>query len=93
MFVDACTQSSVTFARNVLGAYRYLGVFSASCDRVLFPEDPSFNYTGSNTDTHNLVGTSGAYLADILLFLFGWVAYLPLGLIYGGLAALQEPGI
>ncbi len=54
------------------------------------PEDPSFNYTGSNTDTHNLVGTSGAYLADILLFLFGWVAYLlPLGLIYGGLAALR----
>ena len=54
------------------------------------PEDPSFNYTGSNTDTHNLVGTSGAYLADILLFLFGWVAYLlPLGLIYGGLVALR----
>ena len=55
------------------------------------PEDPSFNYTGTNSDTNNLVGTSGAYIADILLFLFGWVAYLlPLGLVYGGLVALKS---
>lgn len=54
------------------------------------PDDPSFNYTGNNTNTNNLVGVSGAYLADFLLFLFGWVAYLlPLGLIYGGLRLLR----
>ena len=54
------------------------------------PEDPSFTYTGGNTSIDNLVGVSGAYLADILLFLFGWVAYLlPLGLIYWALRLLR----
>ena len=55
------------------------------------PDDPSFNYTGANTNTQNLVGTAGAYLADFLLFLFGWMAYLfPLGLIYGALRLLKR---
>ena len=54
------------------------------------PEDPSFNYTGANTNTQNLVGTAGAYLADFLLFLFGWMAYLlPMGLIYAALRLLK----
>ena len=34
------------------------------------PEDPSFNYTGANTNTQNLVGSAGAYLADFLLFVW-----------------------
>jgi len=54
------------------------------------PEDPSFNYTGANTNTQNLVGTAGAYLADFLLFLFGWMAYLlPMGLIFAALRLLK----
>ena len=54
------------------------------------PDDPSFTYTGGNTSIDNLVGVSGAYLADILLFLFGWVAYLlPVGLIYWALRLLR----
>ena len=57
------------------------------------PDDPSFTYTGGNTSIDNLVGVSGAYLADILLFLFGWVAYLlPMGLIYGALRLLRARG-
>ena len=57
------------------------------------PDDPSFTYTGGNTSIDNLVGVSGAYLADILLFLFGWVAYLlPMGLIYGALRLLRTRG-
>lgn len=57
------------------------------------PDDPSFNYTGANTNTDNLVGIAGAYLADFLLFLFGWVAYLlPAGLIYGGVQLLRNRG-
>ena len=54
------------------------------------PEDQSFNYTCANTNTQNLVGTAGAYLADFLLFLFGWMAYLlPMGLIYAALRLLK----
>lgn len=51
--------------------------------------DPSFNYTGNNQEVSNLVGSSGAFFADIVLFLFGWMAYLlPLALLYIGLHLL-----
>jgi len=53
------------------------------------PDDPSFNYTGNNHEISNLVGSSGAFFADIVLFLFGWMAYLlPLALVYIGLHLL-----
>ena len=53
------------------------------------PDDPSFNYTGNNQEVSNLVGSSGAFFADIVLFLFGWMAYLlPLALVYIGLHLL-----
>ena len=53
------------------------------------PDDPSFNYTGNNREISNLVGSSGAFFADIVLFLFGWTAYLlPLALVYIGLHLL-----
>lgn len=45
------------------------------------PTDPAFSYATSGSNTQNLVGTSGAYFADLVLYLFGWVAYLvPIGL-------------
>ena len=73
---------------GTLAFFLFLAIASYS------PEDPSFNYTGGNNSIENLVGISGAYLADMLLFLFGWVAYLlPLGLIYAGLRLLQTRGI
>ena len=53
------------------------------------PNDPSFNYTGNNQEVSNLVGSSGAFFADVVLFLFGWMAYLlPLALVYIGLHLL-----
>jgi S-DNA-T family DNA segregation ATPase FtsK/SpoIIIE len=53
------------------------------------PDDPSFNYTGNNQEISNLVGASGAFFADIVLFLFGWMAYLlPLALTYVALHLL-----
>ena len=59
--------------------YLFLAIGSHS------PEDASFSYTGSSGATQNLMGTSGAYLADLFLFLLGWVAYLvPVGLVVVG---------
>jgi S-DNA-T family DNA segregation ATPase FtsK/SpoIIIE len=53
------------------------------------PDDPSFNYTGNNQEISNLAGSSGAFFADIVLFLFGWMAYLlPLALTYVALHLL-----
>ena len=40
------------------------------------PEDPGFSFTGSSTVVHNRIGVIGAWLADVLFFLFGWPAYL-----------------
>ncbi len=45
------------------------------------PNDAAFSFSGNNTEPQNLVGVSGAYLADLVLYLFGWVAYvIPLAL-------------
>jgi S-DNA-T family DNA segregation ATPase FtsK/SpoIIIE len=50
------------------------------------PEDPSLNTAvATGTLPHNLIGPAGAYLADALFQVFGWVAYLlPLALLVVG---------
>jgi S-DNA-T family DNA segregation ATPase FtsK/SpoIIIE len=40
------------------------------------PLDPSFSFSGDGTETRNWVGSSGALFADIVLYVFGLVAYL-----------------
>ncbi len=40
------------------------------------PADPGFSFAASSAQARNLVGTSGAYFADLVLYLFGYVAYL-----------------
>jgi S-DNA-T family DNA segregation ATPase FtsK/SpoIIIE len=39
------------------------------------PSDPGWSHTGSDTTLHNFGGTIGAYLADLLLYLIGNIAY------------------
>ncbi|MBZ9610697.1 DNA translocase FtsK [Rheinheimera maricola] len=40
------------------------------------PADPSWSQTGYQSNVHNYAGQIGAWLADLLLFSFGWIAYL-----------------
>ncbi|HVH83991.1 MAG TPA: DNA translocase FtsK 4TM domain-containing protein, partial [Steroidobacteraceae bacterium] len=40
------------------------------------PDDPGFSYTGNAAPIHNRIGVAGAWLADVLFFLFGWPAFL-----------------
>ena len=40
------------------------------------PADPSWSQTGYQSSVHNYAGPIGAWLADLLLFSFGWIAYL-----------------
>jgi len=40
------------------------------------PEDPGFSFTGSAAPVHNRIGVVGAWLADVLFFLFGRPAFL-----------------
>jgi S-DNA-T family DNA segregation ATPase FtsK/SpoIIIE len=54
------------------------------------PLDPSFTYSGSGTDVENLVGRSGAWFADVMLYLFGVVAYVvPLAFVIMGLRLVR----
>src|ERR1700682_1162212 len=40
------------------------------------PDDPGFSFTGNSAPVHNRIGVIGAWLADVLFFLFGRPAYL-----------------
>ena len=40
------------------------------------PEDPGFSFTGNAAPVHNRIGVIGAWLADVLFFLFGRPAFL-----------------
>ncbi len=55
-----------------------------------FPRDPSFDTSGAAANIHNLIGIAGAYTADAVDQLFGWVAYLiPAGLIFLGVGFIR----
>lgn len=57
----------------VLGAVAlYLLIALASYDSA----DPGWSYTGRYGDVHNYGGVVGAWLADVLFYLFGRLAYL-----------------
>jgi len=66
----------------ILGALAtYLLVSLAS----YHPADPGWSHTSTVTDIHNAGGVVGAWLADILLYLFGYLAYLlPVMVAYSG---------
>jgi len=45
------------------------------------PDDPGFSLSGDSAPVHNRIGLIGAWVADVLYFLFGWPAFLfPLAL-------------
>jgi len=54
------------------------------------PQDPGWSYTGSDRPVANLGGRVGAWLADVLLYLFGYMAYMtPIAVAYGGWLLLR----
>ncbi len=57
------------------------------------PADPSWSHAaGTNMRVGNLGGRAGAYLADLLLYLFGYLAYLlPVSLLFIGTRLLRAP--
>ncbi len=50
----------------------YLSLALVSFD----PADPGWSYTGSDEAVANLVGVSGAWIADVLFFIFGYWAFV-----------------
>lgn len=78
------------------------GIFIASIVLAVFllvslitfhRSDPGWSHTGATSQIINSSGKVGAWFADVLLYMFGYVAYLfPMLLIYGGLVCLWERG-
>ena len=55
------------------------------------PGDPGWSQAGLQLDVHNWVGATGAWIADLLLFSFGWLAYLlPFGSAFLGWFLFQH---
>ena len=54
------------------------------------PEDPGWSHAGPRDVVHNYTGHAGAWLADVFLYLFGYLAYLlPLMIAYSGWLVLR----
>jgi len=61
------------------------GLFVALAIGSYSPYDTSFTYTGNGVEVQNLVGHFGALFADVVLTLFGWIAWvLPIMLVIIG---------
>ena len=57
------------------------------------PSDPSYTFSGESGEVRNWVGASGAYVADLFLFVFGWVAYMmPLAVLAVGVRVVVRSG-
>ena len=71
-----------------------LGLFIFLAFITYHRNDPGWFNTGTGAPIANLGGKWGALLADIFLFLFGYIAYLlPLAVAYSGWLVLREPPV
>ncbi|HFB65127.1 MAG TPA: DNA translocase FtsK [Aeromonadales bacterium] len=56
------------------------------------PTDPGWSYAGPEKKIHNLIGFSGAWIADIFLSVFGYLAFLlPLLIAFAGWQLIRKP--
>jgi len=70
-----------------------LALYLLVCLFSYHEQDPSWSHAGSVAHVHNLGGTVGAYVADLLRYLFGGVAYLfPLLPLLMGVQVLRQRG-
>lgn len=89
---DRLTRLSQRIMREgvLIGAF-LLGVFLFVALITYSPEDPGFTTTGAGGQVQNAVGHMGAWLADVLLHMFGYFAYLfPLALAFKVVTLFRE---
>jgi DNA segregation ATPase FtsK/SpoIIIE, S-DNA-T family len=63
------------------------------CALISFdPADPAWSQTGEFRNVKNITGTAGAWIADILLLTFGWLAYfVPAAIQLFGYLLFKQP--
>src|SRR5882672_9973338 len=72
-FTSAVTRGlreSATIPRAMMALVLLMALLTYS------PDDPGFSFTGNSAPVHNRIGVIGAWLADVLFFLFGRPAFL-----------------
>ncbi len=87
--VNQCLREAGMLLSFALAGYFLVAMFSYDA------LDPSWSHSGSNTEISNFGGTAGAWIADLLFYLFGYLALLlPIMLIYNGvlLVKMRELG-
>lgn len=66
-------------------------IYLMVCLWTFHPDDPGFSHTGSGQAIRNSGGAVGAWIADFVLSLFGWLGYIfPVLLIYLGWRQLPQ---
>ncbi|KOR30896.1 hypothetical protein TI04_03615 [Achromatium sp. WMS2] len=72
-----------------------VGLFLTLALATYTPQDPGWSYSGPGlTIVQNASGFLGAWLADLLVYLFGYMAYLfPTSLIFSGIVALLRDNV
>ena len=63
-------QEGLFIAWVALAVYLFLAL--ASYD----PKDPGWSYLGAENVAENIVGKSGAWISDVFLFFFGYIAFI-----------------
>ncbi|MDH5425595.1 MAG: DNA translocase FtsK 4TM domain-containing protein [Gammaproteobacteria bacterium] len=67
-----------------------IALFLISAMITYSPDDPGWSHAGPRDVVHNYTGHAGAWLADVFLYLFGYLAYLfPLMIAYSGWLVLR----
>ena len=64
------------FREGLIIAQAALTVFLLLALLSFDPQDPGWSFTGSHDEVQNLVGETGAWISDVLFFLFGYLAFL-----------------
>lgn len=81
----------LVFASLIVAVYLFIALFT------YHPDDPGWSHSVTATDIHNSAGTIGAWIADIMLYVFGYFGYIiPLMFLVSGwrwfqLRRLKEP--
>ena len=81
---SASTKGSTDFAEMVAPRLKegaFIGLVAVALYLVLAlltfdKQDPGWTYTGANETVNNMVGRSGAWVADVFLFFFGFLAFI-----------------
>ena len=63
-------QETLVFALLILAVYLFIALIT------YHPDDPSWSHSVTAASIHNSAGALGAWLADILLYVFGYPGYL-----------------